>query len=119
MSAPDGGPRRGGAIFARRPPARPFRSVPIVMNYSPPFLPLFLILIIVVQRRPATRLRRRGAVSAETALPLEEMSAGDQRRFQRLMTEGVIKEGAPGRYYYDKAAVDAKVRARMPLLLGL
>ena len=88
----------------------------------PPFLPLFVILLVVVAQRPATRLRRKGAVSPETALPRHEigMTQADERRFERLLRQGLIREGpTPGTYYYDAAGQRAKMRRTLPIVLGL
>jgi len=88
----------------------------------PSFLPLFAIFIVIVAQRPATRLRRKGAVSPETALPRDQigMTKADERRFERLLREGVIHEGpTPGTYYYDAAGQRAKMRRALPIVLGL
>ena len=87
-------------------------------NYFPLF-PIFVIFIIIIARRPAIRLRQKGAVSPETAIPQEELSVGDQRRFDRLLRQGIIREGAPGRYYYDADGQRAKMKQVLPLLIGL
>jgi hypothetical protein len=88
----------------------------------PAFLPLFVIFIVIIAQRPATRLRRKGAVSPETALRRDEigMTKADERRFERLLRQGLIREGpTPGTYYYDAAGQRAKMRRTLPLLLGL
>lgn len=88
-------------------------------SYFPTLLPLFVIFIIVISRRPANMLRRRGAISPETAQPLDDLKASDRARLDRLIAAGVVREAAPGRYYHDVAAEREKMRARMPWLLGL
>ena len=88
-------------------------------SYFPTFLPLFVILIIIISRRPANMLRRRGAISPETAQPLDDLKAGDRARLDRLIAEGVVREAAPGRYYHDLAGERARMRTKMPWLLGL
>jgi hypothetical protein len=85
----------------------------------PVYLPLLVIIIIVAARRPANMLRRRGAISPETAQPLDDLSAGDRRRLDRLIASGVVREAAPGLYYHDVAAEQARMRAKMPWLIGL
>lgn len=88
----------------------------------PPFLPLFMIVIVVLAQRPATHLRRKGAVSPESALPRDRigMTTADERRFERLLRQGVIREGpTPGTYYYDAAGQRAKMRRTLPLVLAL
>ena len=88
-------------------------------SYFPTFLPVFVIIIIVIARRPANMLRRRGAITPETAQPLDDLKAGDRRRLDRLIATGVVREAAPGLYYHDVAADRARVRAKMPLMIGL
>ena len=84
----------------------------------PAYLPLLVIIFIVVARRPADILRRRGAVSPETAQPLDDISDRDRRRLERLMAEGLVREASPGRYYFDRATERARLRQRMPWLIG-
>lgn len=88
-------------------------------SYFPTFIPVFVIIIVVLARRPANMLRRRGAVSPETAQPLDALSTGDRRRLDRLIASGVVREAAPGLYYHDVAAEQARMRAKMPWLIGL
>ena len=88
-------------------------------NYFPSFLPLFVVIIIILSRRPLDFLRRRGATSPDTAQPVDEMSAADRRRLDRLVAQGVVREASPGRFYYDREAERAKIRRRMPWLIGL
>jgi hypothetical protein len=93
-------------------------------NWSPfgSFLPLFVILLVIIAQRPATRLRRKGAVSPETALPRDQigMTKADERRFERLLRQGLIREGpTPDTYYYDAAGQRAKMRRTLPVVLGL
>lgn len=88
----------------------------------PSFLPLFVIFIVLIAQRPATRLRRQGAVSPETALPRDRigMTKADERRFERLLRQGLIREGpTPGTYYYDAAGQRAKMRRTLPIVLGV
>jgi hypothetical protein len=85
----------------------------------PMLLPVVLIIIIVLSRRPVTMLRRRGAISPETAQPLAELSANDRRRLDLLIAQGVVREAAPGRYYHDVEGERARVRRKMPWLVAL
>ena len=61
----------------------------------PLFIPLFVIILVVLSRRPATLLRRRGAISPDTAQPLDDLSANDRRRLNLLISQGVVREAAP------------------------
>ena len=49
-----------------------------------PLLALFVLVIIMVARRPATLLKQRGAVSPETAQPLAELGSRDRARLREL-----------------------------------
>ena len=88
-------------------------------SYFPTFFPVLVIIIVVLTRRPANMLRRRGAISPETAQPLDDLKEGDRRRLDRLIASGVVREASPGLYYHDVAAEQARVRAKMPWLIGL
>lgn len=87
----------------------------------PSLVPLFIVLIIIIARRPATLLRRRGAVSAETAQPLTDadLRSGDRARLERLVRQGVVREAAPGAYYYDQVGERARMRRQLPILLAI
>ena len=85
----------------------------------PSFFPLFGVVLIVVMRRPVTMLKRRGAVSEETAQPLTDLRARDEERLQRLVRQGVVRATPDGRYYYDAAGQRALLRARLPLMIAL
>ena len=85
----------------------------------PTFLPLFVIFLVVIMRRPVRMLKRRGAVSPETAQPMADLKRGDEARLHRLVGQGVVRETPDGRYYYDAAGQRALLRARMPLLIAL
>ena len=85
----------------------------------PAYFPILVILIIVVSRRPATLLRRRGAISPETAQPLGDLSANDRRRLDRLVAQGIVREAGPGLYYHDLAGERERVRRKMPWLVAL
>lgn len=85
----------------------------------PAYLPLLVIIIIVVSRRPANMLRRRGAISPETAQSLDDLNPRDRRRLERLVAAGVVREASPGRYYHDLAGERARVRRKMPWMITL
>jgi hypothetical protein len=89
------------------------------MAYFPSYLPLFVIILIVVTRRPAHLLRRRGAITAETAQPVDDFTPRDRQRLDRLVAQGMIRESSPGRYYSDVESERARMRKKMPWLLGL
>ena len=85
----------------------------------PAFLPLFAVFLIILMRRPATMLRRRGAVSLETAQPLADLRQRDEARLRRLVHQGVVRATPDGRYYYDAAGQRALMRSRLPLMIVL
>jgi len=87
--------------------------------YFPTLLPLFVIFIMVIARRPANMLRRRGAISPETAQPLADLKPADRQRLDRLIASGVVREAAPGLYYHDVAGERERMRRKTPWLLGL
>ena len=85
----------------------------------PAYLPLLVIIIVVVSRRPANMLRRRGAISPETAQPLDDLNPRDRQRLERLIASGVVREAAPGTYYHDLAGERERVRRKMPWMVAL
>jgi hypothetical protein len=85
----------------------------------PIFISLFVILLVVLSRRPATLLRRRGAISPDTAQPLDDLRSNDRRRLDLLVRQGVIREAGPGRYYHDLAGERARMRRKMPWMIAL
>lgn len=85
----------------------------------PSLLPLFVVVLVVAMRRPATMLRRRGAVSADTAQPLTDLRGRDEQRLRRLVDQGVVRATPDGRYYYDAEGQRALLRARLPLMIVL
>lgn len=85
----------------------------------PAYVPLLVIIIVVVSRRPANMLRRRGAISPDTAQSLDDLKPSDRRRLDRLIAAGVVREAAPGRYYHDCAGERQRMRRKMPWLVGL
>ena len=88
-------------------------------SYFPTFFPFFVVIVLVLTRRPINLLRRRGAVSPETAQRVDDLSAGDRRRFEQWKAQGIIREAEPGHFYYDAAAERARARTRVPWLVAL
>ena len=89
------------------------------MRLFPSYFPLFVIIIILLARRPAHMLRKLGATSPEKAQRLDDLNPRDRKRLERLMAQGVIRERAPGEYYYDVEAERARMRTKIPWLIGL
>ena len=85
----------------------------------PAYLPLFVIIVIILARRPATLLRRRGAISPDTAQSLDDLSANNRRRLDKLVAQGVVREATPGRYYHDLEGERARMRRKLPWLIAL
>ncbi len=84
----------------------------------PTLFPLFAIFIIIILRRPAHMLKRRGAISAETAQRLDDIKPSDRRRLDNLVARGIIREASPGQYYFDLEAERAQSRMLRPWLVG-
>ena len=66
----------------------------------------------IAERRVIMRLLRSGAVSADTAAPLEGLRWIQQRRLQRLVDAGVVHEPHSGHYYLDPPALADHLTAR-------
>jgi len=54
------------------------------------------------RRRVVRRLEREGAVSAETARPLADLSRIERGRIARLIALGAVHEAGPGSYWLDR-----------------
>ena len=91
----------------------------MIRNTFPTLLPFFVVFIAVIARRPVRILRERGAVSPESAVPLDDLSAGDRRRLERLVARESIRQTATGAYYYDAERERQLRTARVPWLVGL
>lgn len=89
------------------------------MRLFPSYLPLFVMIIIVLARRPAHMLKKRGATTPETAQRLDDLNPRDRRRLDSLIARGVVRERAPGEYYYDIEGERARMRTKLPWLIGL
>ena len=72
--------------------------------------------IVMKQNRIIRRLRDLGAVSPETAVPLEQLRYGQSWIFRRLMARGVIVETKAG-YYLDEAAAERFIANRWARML--
>lgn len=88
-------------------------------SYFPNYLPLLVFVIILVARRPAHTLRKRGAITPETAQALDDLKPRDRGRLDRLMAQGVVREVTPGRYYYDMSTERARMKQRVPWLIAV
>lgn len=60
---------------------------------------------LVAEHRLVRRLHEAGALSPETAATLPELRWMEQRRLDRLLSLGVIREASPGRFYLDPDAL--------------
>jgi hypothetical protein len=66
----------------------------------------------IAERRLIMRLLRAGAVSADTAAPLDGLRWIQARRLARLLAAGVVREAAPQRYYLEAPALADRLTAR-------
>jgi hypothetical protein len=94
-------------------------DAPMVSNAFPSLMMLYVIFIVVLTRRPVRMLKRQGAVSADTAVPLSGLSGGDKRRLSRFIQTNVIRQTPAGTYYYDASVERTKLSARLPYLIAL
>ncbi len=62
------------------------------------------------------RLRNAGAVTPHRAQFFHPSSRVEEQAFLHLLTLGVIREPAPGRYYLDEDSLDAVRRRGLSLL---
>ena len=67
---------------------------------------------LIAERRVILRLMRAGAVSGETARPLDNLRWMQARRLKRLVDAGVVQEARPGRYYLNVPALADHMTAR-------
>ncbi len=68
------------------------------------------------------QFRARGATSTTAARTLDAIGILDDRTFQHLRNRGIVREGAPGTFYLDEVALEARAQARRrlrPFLLAL
>ncbi len=90
-----------------------------MISHFPSYLPLFVFVVIILARRPAHMLRKRGAITPETAQSLDDLRPRDRARLDRLIAQGVVREAAPGQYYYDISAERARMKQRAPWLVAV
>ena len=65
------------------------------------------------RQRVIERLATRGAVSADHAIKLEQLGAGERARLAEMLETGVIRETSPGLFYLDEIALaNGPARAR-------
>ena len=76
-----------------------------------------------LQARLVRQFIEAGAISPTTAQPFRPQSGFDELTLKHLVSDGVVHEAAPGRYYLDLRAVRTKqaIQARLLRwsLLGL
>lgn len=56
------------------------------------------------RRRLIRRLRQLGAVTLDSARPLDGLSAGERRALARLRRIGIAREREPGSFHLDETA---------------
>ena len=66
----------------------------------------------VAERRLIDRLMRARAFTAADAQPLPDLRRIEARHLPRLIRAGVIREGAPGRYYLDGPVLADRLLSR-------
>jgi hypothetical protein len=72
---------------------------------------------LIAERRLIERLLKADAVGAGAAQPLENLRWTEDRRLRRLISVGVVREAAAGRYYLDAPALAARMANRRKRLL--
>ena len=91
-----------------------------MLTLLPTILPLFIVIIVVAaMNQPLRRLKALGARSPETARPLADIPAGEQRHLRTWIARGVVRESPPGMFWYDAEAQAAHVRRTVPWIVGL
>jgi hypothetical protein len=66
----------------------------------------------IAERRLIGRLLKADAVRSESAQPLENLRWAQQRRLERLVGLGVIREASAGRYYLYPPALAVRMATR-------
>jgi hypothetical protein len=66
----------------------------------------------IAERRLIERLLKADAVGAGSAQSLENLRAIEERRLRRLISVGVVREAAAGRYYLYAPALAAHMANR-------
>ncbi|MBZ5557779.1 MAG: hypothetical protein LAO77_10950 [Acidobacteriia bacterium] len=74
----------------------------------------------IAERRLIQRLLKADAVRSDSAQPLENLRWVQQRRLERLIGLGVIREASAGRYYlYPPALADRMAARRVRVVMAL
>jgi hypothetical protein len=74
----------------------------------------------IAERRLIQRLLKADAVRSDAAQPLEHLRWAQQRRLERLIGLGVIREASAGRYYlYPPALADRMASRRVRVVMAL
>ena len=82
------------------------------LQFLPPLFFIFAAIVIANERRLVRELRIRGALSPQTAAPLEITMPVQRWRLSRLMSQGVIRETSPSMRYLDEEGYRAHRRRR-------
>ena len=82
------------------------------LQFVSPLFVIFAAIVMRTERRLVRELRIRGALSPQTAAPLETTMAVQRWRLSRLMSQGVIRETAPSLRYLDEEGYRAYRRRR-------
>ncbi len=69
------------------------------------------------ERRIVEQLRNANATSIVNAKPLFDLRLLEERRLQRLIAAGAIREAAPGAYYLDETTLDSYLHKRRKRVL--
>lgn len=75
--------------------------------------------IIAKEREIVEAFRDVGAVSPETALPLEQVGVDERIGFRRLRQHEVVREAGPDRYYLDEGVWTAVRNTRRRVVFVL
>jgi hypothetical protein len=84
-----------------------------------------IITAVMVQarKRIAAYFLAQHAISAEDAVPFVPGKGMAERQFRQMLATGIVREAAPGRFWFDraawKAAEEAQRRVLIPLLVIL
>jgi hypothetical protein len=87
------------------------------LQFIAPLFAMFAAMIVGTERRLVRELRRSGALSPDTAAPLDVTMALRRWRLSRLMSQGVIRETSPGLHYLDEGGWKAYGRQRRKRVL--
>jgi hypothetical protein len=82
------------------------------LQFGAPLFVVFAAIVMGTERRLVREFRIRGALSPQTAAPLETTMALQRWRLSRLMSQGVIRETSPSMRYLDEDGYRAYRRRR-------